>query len=153
MKLVIAFSFCFVACTSKSIHDRYEMLSLLKCIPISKDYKLCDSLNAGADNCYLTFLGKRYLKRERIRFDQKGMISEVDVFKSEGLLQYLREDFEKDSLLINSNAWEITGTMMRQGDSIISPFKGLIIHEDPENKLIYSTGILEGTTGLYVASY
>lgn len=143
-----------MACNAIKTSDlKYEMQVLLKCVPISKDYVLCDSLIQGKDNCYLTFLGQRYLKKERIKFDESGKIGKIEIFRSEGITQYTPDDFAKDSLLLTSMDWRIANKLELHGDSIILPYRGLVIKNDNENKLMYSNVIYEDQPWLYIASY
>ena len=152
MKWLIFIFLIAVACTPQS-GTRYEMRSLLKCIPISDDYVLCDSSVTGEDNCYLRYAGKRYLKKERINFNENGTLKGVDIFKAEGVVQYSLSEINADSSLRLVNNWKIGSTLIAQRDSIVAPYKALMLENILSKQLIYATLEINNQPWLFITSY
>ena len=76
--LASLFLFWITSCGGiKESHEEYFVKTLLKSIEVNESYVFCDSNRI--DNCYLDYLGKHYLKKEKAFFNDKGSIDSIQV--------------------------------------------------------------------------
>jgi len=154
VKLTVSLIFFFLMTScdvENKSHEEYFIKTLLKSIEVSKYYVFCDSTEM--ENCYLNYSGKRYLKKEKVYFSDKGFIDSIQVFKSEGIVHYSAEELANDTLLTKANNWEIKNQLMLKEDSIISPIKGIVIEMSKAHQKIYSFEKSDKHKWLYLIEY
>jgi hypothetical protein len=120
------------------------MVSMLRCVEIGSGFQYCDPTRQ--ESCFLDIGGKHYLKKDRLNYNDSGLLDHVEVFRSEGILGYSSEDLAADTLLVQHSNWDIPGTLKIEEDSIVVPVHAKI-HEirdiEPIPRIYASTTIKE----------
>jgi hypothetical protein len=115
-----------------------KITSSIKAIELSNKYIYCDSSSKGDKSCFISFGGRRYLKKEKIIYNNLGNIMKAILYKSEGILEYNRNDLKADSAFVTLNGWNLNNNFLKlRNDSIIFPITEEIIKSNNSTNKIY----------------
>jgi hypothetical protein len=132
-------------------NKEYRITSIVKGMEVSKGYSYGDA--SDSVSYYLRYNGKRYLKKEILLFNNEGNIDSVHVFKADGIVGYSSKGLKSDSLLVRSAGWGITNLVKIKNDSLVSPFKAIVLELNTVTKKIYSLNKSDDHIFLYLMDY
>ena len=157
MKSISRLNICFfiitvgvISCTQKSGHESRNpgidtlkpqtlyLNSSLEGFYKEGDYVFCDTTIKDEMNCFLNYEDRRYLKKQKIFYDDRGQIKKILLYKPEGVLGYSFNDLVADSILVKTNNWRLKDNILKiEGDSVLYPIQGKIEKFNSVEKKVY----------------
>ena len=134
----------------------FNLRSVVKATAVSGNYVYCDSTMTGDMSCFIRYNGNKYLKNEKLSFNNKGDLDTVILFKPEGTISFSQKDLLSDSLLMEASGWKISGNIIEISDNhVLKPIFGKILEMQEIQKRIYvmSDSLKKGNALLYVYEY
>ena len=124
--------------TNNVKEETFKLHTSLNAISVENNYKFCDTSLKEDMNCFVSYKGNRYLKKEKIFYDSLGRIGKVMLYKPEGTIEYSYNELRADSLFVKTNMLKLNNnTLTIKGDSIIYPVVSKIIEFNKAAKKIY----------------